>query len=101
MGGRVGPPRRRSPDDAIAGHPGWIGAEALTRLAESERIRIDLGHSLGGPAATITMTDQDRREQVIAMARLAASLAGEALYLARRDIDASRRQDAGRWRLSG
>ncbi|WP_188744790.1 hypothetical protein [Agromyces bauzanensis] len=47
------------------------------------------------------MTDQDRREQVIAMARLAASLAGEALYLARRDIDASRRQDAGRWRLSG
>ena len=25
--------------DAIAGHPGWIGAEALTRLAESERIQ--------------------------------------------------------------
>ena len=81
--------------DAIAGHPGWIGAEALTRLAESERIRIDLGHSLGGSAATITVTDQDHREQMIAMARRVASLAGEALHLARRDIDASRSQGRG------
>ncbi|WP_235508411.1 hypothetical protein [Agromyces sp. Soil535] len=83
--------------DAIAGHPGWIGAEALTRLAESERIRIDLGHSLGSSTATITVTDQDHRERVIAMARRAASLASESLYLARRDIDAFRSQRSTRW----
>jgi exonuclease VII small subunit len=76
--------------DAIAGHPGWIGAEALTRLAESERIRVDLGHALGGPAATITVAVEDHRELVIAMARRVAHLASESLQLARRDIDASR-----------
>ena len=65
------------------------------RLAESERIRIDLGHSLGSPAAIITMTDQDHREQMIAMARRVAFLAGEALHLARRDIDASRSRGRG------
>ena len=69
------------------------------RLAESERIRIDLGHSLGGPAAIITMTDQDHREQMIAMARRVANLAGEALHLARRDIDAFRSQSRGNLRL--
>ena len=84
--------------DAITGHPGWISPEALMRLAESERIRIDLGHSLGSPAAIITMTDQDHREQMIAMARRVASLAGEALHLARRDIDASRSQGRGNLR---
>lgn len=76
--------------DAIAGHPGWIGAEALTRLAESERIRVDLGHALGGPTATITVTVDDHREQVIAMARRVAHLASESLQLARRDIEATR-----------
>ncbi|GAA1758712.1 hypothetical protein [Agromyces humatus] len=80
--------------DAIADHPGWIGAEALMRLAESERIRIDLGHSLGGSAATIPLTDQNHRDRVIAMARRVADLAGEALYLARRDVDAFRSQPA-------
>ena len=69
------------------------------RLAESERIRIDLGHSLGGPAAIITMTDQDHREQMIAMARRVASLASEALHLARRDIDAFRSHGRGNLRL--
>ena len=82
--------------DAIAGHPGWIGAEALARLAASERARIDLGHSLGGSTATITVKDRDHREQLIAMAQRVAFLAGEALHLARRDIDASRRQERGR-----
>jgi hypothetical protein len=81
--------------DAIAGHPGWIGPEALTRLAESERIRIDLGHSLGVSAATTTVMDRDHRDQMIAMARRIAYLAGEALHLARRDIDASRHHGLG------
>ena len=81
--------------DAIAGHPGWIGPEALTRLAESERIRIDLGHSLGVSAATTTVMDRDHRDQMIAMARRIAYLAGEALHLARRDIDASRHHGRG------
>ena len=85
--------------DAIAGHPGWIGVEARTRLAESERIRINLSHSLGSSAATTTVTDQDHREQVIAMARRVASLAGEALHLARRDIDAFQSQGRGNLRL--
>ncbi|TYL54016.1 hypothetical protein [Agromyces mariniharenae] len=76
--------------DAIAGHPGRIGAEALTRLAESERIRTDLGHYLSGFGETITVMDLDRRAQVIAMAQRAAFLAGESLLLARRDIDAFR-----------
>ena len=84
--------------DAVTGHQGWISPEALMRLAESERIRIDLGHSLGSPAAITTMTDQDHREQMIAMARRVASLAGEALHLARRDIDASRSQGRGNLR---
>ena len=81
--------------DAIAGHPGWVGAEALARLAASERARVDLGHSLGGSAATITVKDRDHREQLIEMAQRVAFLAGEALHLARRDIDASRRQERG------
>ncbi len=74
--------------DAIAGHPGWISAEALTRLAESEHIRVVLTHFLGGSAAII-MTD-DRREQVIALAQRVAYLASESLRQARRDIAASR-----------
>lgn len=83
--------------DVIAGHRGWIGADARTRLAESERIRIDLDHFLGGSAATITVIDEDHREQAMAMARRVAYLAAEALNLARRDIDASRPQDPGQW----
>ena len=76
--------------DAIAGHPGRIGAEALTRLAESERIRTDLGHYLSGTETTITMMDLDRRAQVITLAQRVASLASESLILARRDLDAFR-----------
>ncbi|MGW9630217.1 hypothetical protein ACWGST_05900 [Agromyces sp. NPDC055520] len=77
--------------DAIAAHPGWIGAEALTRLAESEHARVDLGHVLGGSDAVITTTGQEHRERVIALARRAASLASESLRRAQHDIEASRR----------
>lgn len=79
--------------DVIAGHRGWIGADARTRLAESERIRIDLDHFLDRSAATVTAIDEDQREQAMAMARRVAYLAAEALHLARRDIDSSRPQD--------
>ena len=79
--------------DVIAGHRGWIGADARTRLAEAERIRIDLDRFLGTPAAAATAIDEDHREQAMAMARRVAFLAGEALQLAQRDIDASRPQD--------
>ncbi|MEV1129271.1 hypothetical protein [Agromyces sp. NPDC049794] len=83
--------------DVIAGHRGWIGADARTRLAESERIRIDLDRYLGTSAAAATVIDEDHREQAMAMARRVAYLAGEALHLAQRDIDASRPQDPGQW----
>src|SRR5918993_1474632 len=86
--------------DAIAGHPGWVGAEALRRLAESERTRIDLGHALGSAAPTIAVPNTDHREHVIAMARRVASLADEALQMARRDLDAVRSQGRGRLRLT-
>ncbi|SFR83520.1 hypothetical protein SAMN05428970_2816 [Agromyces sp. CF514] len=76
--------------DVIAGHRGWIGADARTRLAEAERVRIDLDHFLGSSAATVSVIGEDHREQAMAMARRAASLAGEALQLAKRDIDSSR-----------
>jgi len=76
--------------DVVAGHPGWIGPEALTRLAESERIRSDLSHALGSSAATVKVTDRDDREQLLVMARRVACLASESVHLARRDIDAFR-----------
>lgn len=77
--------------DAIAAHPGWVSPEALTSLAESEHARIDLGHFLGGSEAVITSTDQDHREQLIAMAGRVASLASESVLRVRHDIEASRR----------
>jgi len=85
--------------DLIAGHRGWIGADARTRLAEAERTRVELDRFLGAPAATVTAVDEDHREPAMTMARRAAYLAGEALQLARRDIDASRPQDpwGGGW----
>ncbi|MFE5670926.1 hypothetical protein ACFQ58_04860 [Agromyces sp. NPDC056523] len=83
--------------DVIAGHRGWIGADARTRLAESERIRQDLDQFLGMPATTVPTIDEDHREQAMGMARRAAYLAGEALQLARRDIDASRPQGYDQW----
>lgn len=86
----------------IAGHRGWIGADARTRLAESERIRIELDHFLGTPAATVTVIGEEHREQAMAMARRIAHLAAEALQLAQRDIDSSRPQGGpGQWGDSG
>ncbi|MFT4157066.1 MAG: hypothetical protein QM630_03945 [Microbacterium sp.] len=70
----------------IAGHRGWIGADARTRLAEAERLRVDLSDLL--PA-------EDTREEALAGARRVAHLASEALQLAQRDIDSSRPQDQG------
>ncbi|WP_431826098.1 hypothetical protein [Microbacterium algeriense] len=65
----------------IAGHRGWIGADARTRLAEAERLRVDLSDLL--PA-------EDTREAALLQARRVAHLASEALQLAQRDIDSSR-----------
>ncbi|HEY1106072.1 MAG TPA: hypothetical protein VGE78_07975 [Agromyces sp.] len=84
--------------DTIVGHPGWIGPEALAQLAQSERVRIDLGHYLGSSAAKSTVADEDHRAHVIAMAQHVAELAGEALHLARRDIRAARLHEVGRRR---
>ncbi len=70
----------------IAGHRGWIGADARTRLAEAERLRVDLSDLL--PA-------EETREEALANARRVAHLASEALQLAQRDIDSSRPQDQG------
>lgn len=78
--------------DVIAGHRGWIGADARTRLAEAERVRADLDRYLGTSAAAVTAIGEDYREQAFAMARRAAFLASEALQLAQRDIDAARPQ---------
>ncbi|MGM1017720.1 MAG: hypothetical protein ACQEW8_09310 [Actinomycetota bacterium] len=70
----------------IAGHRGWIGADARTRLAEAERLRVDLPSLL--PA-------EETREQAAAGARRVAQLAAEALQLAQRDIDSARPQQQG------
>lgn len=84
--------------DVIAGHRGWIGADARTRLAESERIRVDLDRYLGTSASAVTSIDEDHREQALEMARRVAFLANEGLQLAQRDIDAARPQaTAGQW----
>ena len=76
--------------DVIAGHRGWIGADARTRVAEAERIRVDLDRYLGASAAAATTIDDDHREQALAMSRRVAYLASEGLQLAQRDIDQSR-----------
>jgi hypothetical protein len=72
----------------ISGHRGWIGADARTRLAEAERLRLDL-------SALATPIDEDDREQALADARRCGQLASEALQLAQRDIDSSRPNDGG------
>ncbi|MDE0547295.1 hypothetical protein [Microbacterium sp. C7(2022)] len=76
--------------DVIAGHRGWIGADARTRLAEADRLSADLDQYLGASASMVTTIDEDHREQALAMARRIAFLAGEALQLAQRDINNSR-----------
>ncbi|WP_460774856.1 hypothetical protein [Microbacterium sp. GXF7504] len=68
----------------IDGHRGWIGADARTRLAESQRVRADIDR--------LPPVD-DSREQALPMARRASELASEALRLAQRDIDESRPRD--------
>lgn len=78
--------------DACTGHPGWVGGDALARLAEAERARADLGHCIGGFSAADTVIDQDDRAQVIAMADRVAQLAAVAVELARRNIAAYRSQ---------
>lgn len=75
----------------ISGHRGWIGADARTRLAEAERIRIDLNWASG---PTIP---EDDREKALTDARRCGMLAAEALQLAQRDIDSSRPQDGPPW----
>ena len=72
--------------NVIAGHRGWIGADARTRLAEAERTRTD---------AEPMVADEDTREEAMSLARRSGALASEALQLAQRDIDSSRPQDSG------
>ncbi|MBV0894357.1 hypothetical protein [Microbacterium sp. NC79] len=72
----------------IAGHRGWIGADARTRLAEAERLRIDIDRLI---------VPEDTREEALALARRTAQLASEALQLAQRDIDSSRPQQQNTW----
>lgn len=67
----------------IAGHRGWIGADARTRLAEAERLRIDVPEQIAA---------EETREQALTGARRVAQLASEALQLAQRDIDSARPQ---------
>jgi hypothetical protein len=76
----------------ISGHRGWIGADARTRLAEAERIRLDM---------EALPDDEDSREPALQMARRSGMLAAEALQLAQRDIDSSRPQDPGGWGQGG
>jgi len=74
--------------NVISGHRGWIGADARTRLAEAERLRVDIPELI---------EPEDTREHALAASRRVAQLAAEALQLAQRDIDSSRpqQQDQG------
>ncbi|MGP6171480.1 hypothetical protein ACTU6U_04400 [Microbacterium sp. A196] len=67
----------------ISGHRGWIGADARTRFAEAERLRIDVPEMI---------QPEETREQALAASRRVAQLAAEALQLAQRDIDSARPQ---------
>ncbi len=78
--------------DVIAGHRGWIGVDARTRLAEAERVRADLDQALGGSAASATRIDEDDRERAVELARRAAQLASDALQYAQNDITGARPQ---------
>lgn len=70
----------------ISGHRGWIGADARTRFAEAERLRIDI------PG---WVESEETREQALAASRRVGQLAAEALQLAQRDIDSARPQQQG------
>ncbi|PFG20198.1 hypothetical protein [Serinibacter salmoneus] len=67
--------------DVIAGHRGYVGADARTRLAEAENLLTDVYRLGSGP---------DDRERAMSLARRAADLASQALQLAQRDIDSER-----------
>lgn len=68
----------------IGGHRGWIGADARTRLAEAERLRVEVEP---------LVTNEDTRREAQSLARRIGQLADEALRLAQRDIDADRGRD--------
>ncbi|WP_156762210.1 hypothetical protein [Microbacterium karelineae] len=70
----------------IESHRGAVGADARTRLAEAERMRIDAG---------TLVADEDTRERAQELARRSAQLANEAMQLAQRDIDTRRQDDWG------
>lgn len=74
--------------NVISGHRGWIGADARTRLAEAERLRLDIDP---------LVFPEDSREQALALARRTGQLASEALQLAQRDIDSSRPDQPTQW----
>lgn len=82
--------------NVIAGHRGWIGADARTRMAEAERTRADLDAYLGQRASVGAVAiAEEQREHALAYARRAAYLANQGLMLAQRDIDAARPQAVG------
>ncbi len=84
--------------DVLAGHRGWIGADARTRLAEAERVRTDLDDFLGQRASLGTNVPEEKRAEAQDRARRVAFLANECLQLAQRDIDSSRpQQQPGNW----
>lgn len=88
--------------DAVTAHPGCIGDEAMTRLAEAERTRIDLGHCLGASVtSTVTASGERHGDRLLAMTRRVASLASESVQLARRDLDAFRAQSRAQTRPRG
>lgn len=68
----------------IAGHRGWIGADARTRLAEAERVRAE-GRTLS--------VGEESAEGRLAAARRSGELAADALQAAQADIDSSRPSD--------
>ncbi|MGM7697344.1 hypothetical protein [Microbacterium sp. A84] len=70
----------------ISGHRGWIGADARTRLAEAERLRVDVPELIDA---------EETREQALTASRRVAQLAAEALQLAQHDIDSARPQQQG------
>lgn len=68
-------------NSVIAGHRGYIGADARTRLAEAQRLRAEVNE---------LVVPEDTREQALTLARRVQQLAGEALQAAQRDIDTGR-----------
>ena len=77
----------------ISGHRGHIGADARTRLAEAERLRVDVEP---------LVPNEDTRRESQGMARRISQLANEAMQLAQRDIDDDRhRSGYDDWGMGG